>query len=59
MNALLLGALLYQSRLVPRILPMLGFIGAPLLLASTVATVFGANEYGSGLSGLAALPIAL
>jgi len=58
-NALLLGSLLYQSRLVPRALPLLGFIGAPLLLASTLATLFGANEYGSALSGLLALPIAL
>jgi hypothetical protein len=57
-NALLLGSLLYQSRLVPRILPVLGFIGAPLLVASTMATLFGHNEYGSGLSGLGALPIA-
>ena len=32
-NALLLGYLLYQSRLVPRVLPVLGFIGAPLLVA--------------------------
>src|SRR6266704_4809889 len=29
-NALLLGTLLYQSRLVPRVLPLLGFIGATL-----------------------------
>ena len=58
-NALLLGSLLYQSRLVPRVLPLLGFIGAPLLVASTMATLFGANEYGSGLSGLLSLPIAL
>jgi hypothetical protein len=58
-NALLLGSLLYQSRLVPRILPVLGFIGAPLLVASTMATLFGANEYGSGLSGLLTLPIAV
>jgi hypothetical protein len=58
-NALLLGSLLYRSRLVPRILPLLGFIGAPLLIASTVATVFGANHYGSGLSGLLTIPIAL
>jgi hypothetical protein len=58
-NALLLGSLLYQSRLVPRVLPVLGFIGAPLLVASSVATLFGHNGYGSGLSGLAALPIAL
>ena len=58
-NALLLGSLLYQSRLVPRILPVLGFIGAPLLVASTMATLFGVNEYGSAMSGLLALPIAL
>jgi hypothetical protein len=58
-NALLLGSLLYQSRLVPRILPVLGFIGAPLLVASTMATLFGANEYGSGMSGLLTLPIAV
>jgi hypothetical protein len=58
-NAVLLGSLLYQSRLVPRILPLLGFIGAPLLVASTMATLFGANEYGSGMSGLLALPIAI
>jgi hypothetical protein len=58
-NALLLGSLLYQSRLVPRILPVLGFIGAPLLVASSIATLFGSNHYGSGISGLAALPIAL
>jgi hypothetical protein len=58
-NAVLLGYLLYRSRLVPRILPLLGFIGAPLLVASSIATLFGANDYGSGISGLAALPIAL
>ena len=57
-NALLLGSLLYQSRLVPRVLPLLGFIGAALLVTSTTATLFGANEYGSGLSGIMALPIA-
>ncbi|HEY5473315.1 MAG TPA: DUF4386 domain-containing protein [Candidatus Limnocylindrales bacterium] len=58
-NALLLGSLLYQSRLVPRILPVLGFIGAPLLVASTMATLFGANEYGSAMSGLLTIPIAV
>jgi hypothetical protein len=58
-NALLIGSLLYRSRLVPRILPLLGFIGAPLLVASTMATLFGANEYGSAMSGLLTIPIAL
>jgi Domain of unknown function (DUF4386) len=58
-SALLLGSLLYQSRLVPRILPVIGFIGAPLLIASSVATLFGVNHYGSSLSGVAGLPIAV
>lgn len=40
-NALLLGSLLYRSRLVPRMLPLLGFIGAPLLVAGHVGTMFG------------------
>jgi hypothetical protein len=58
-SAVLLGSLLYQSRLVPRVLPVLGFIGAPLLVASSIATLFGVNHYGSSLSGVAGLPIAL
>lgn len=58
-NALLLGSLLYQSRVVPRVLPLLGFIGAPLLLASHAAVVFGLLERVSALAGIAALPIAL
>jgi hypothetical protein len=58
-NALLLGSLLYRSRLVPRILPLLGFIGAPLLVASTTATMFGVIDRVSALSGIAVLPIAL
>jgi len=40
-NALLLGSLLYQSRLVPRVLPLLAFIGAPLLATSAIATLLG------------------
>jgi hypothetical protein len=58
-NALLLGSLMYQSRLVPRILPVLGFIGAPLLIAATTATMFGITERDSVWSALAAFPIAL
>jgi hypothetical protein len=58
-NALLLGSLLYRSRLVPRIIPLVGLIGAPLLVASDIATLFGLNEQVSGLSAIAVLPIAL
>jgi hypothetical protein len=58
-NALLLGSLLYRSRLVPRALPLLGFAGAPLLTAATVATMAGLIERDSAWAALAALPIAL
>jgi hypothetical protein len=58
-NALLLGTLLYRSGLVPRALPTLGLIGAPILITATVATMFGVVEQYSALGGLAALPIAV
>ncbi len=58
MNALLLGYLMYKSRLVPRVLPVLGFIGAPLLVASVVGTMFGLWGPVSVLSGIGALLIA-
>lgn len=57
-NALCLGWIMYHSRLVPRTLPILGFIGAPLLLASATATLFGVLDQVSTLAGIAALPIA-
>ncbi len=59
MNALLLGTLLYRSRLVPRVLPVLGLIGAPLLLAGDTAVLFGLLGRVSPLAGILALPIAL
>jgi hypothetical protein len=50
---------MYQSRLVPRILPILGFIGAPLLVAGVAGTLFGLWGPVSLLSGLGALFLAL
>jgi hypothetical protein len=47
LNALVLGTVLYKSGLVPRVLPTLGLIGAPLLLTVTIATIFGLTEHGS------------
>ena len=58
-NAVLLGSLLYQSRLVPRILPLLGLVGAPLLVASDIGTLFGAWDRLSPVAAVAALPIAV
>ena len=58
-NALLLGSLLYRSRLVPRIIPLVGLIAAPLLIASGIATLFGLLDRVSPLSGILAIPIAV
>src|SRR6266487_4742173 len=58
-NALLLGSLLYQSRLVPRVLPLLGFIGAALLVAGDIAVLFGLIGLHAPSTALAAVPIAL
>ena len=55
-NALLLGSLMYRSRLVPRIIPVLGLIGAPLLICTVIATLFGGLKLGS--PEFAALPVA-
>ena len=58
-NALLLGYLMYRSGLVPRAIPVLGFIGAPLILGSAMATLFGVYDQVSTTATLAALPVAL
>ncbi|MEP6816009.1 MAG: DUF4386 domain-containing protein [Marmoricola sp.] len=42
-NALLPGTLMYKSGLVPRIIPTMGLVGAPLLLAAVIATLFGGD----------------
>jgi hypothetical protein len=57
-NGVLLGSLLYQSRLVPRWLPVLGFIGAIMLVASWFATLSGVIPAVSPVAAIAALPIA-
>jgi hypothetical protein len=55
---LFLGYVLYRSGLAPRILPIVAFVGAPLLLAFDIAVFFGAYAQVSPLAGLAALPVA-
>lgn len=54
-NALLLGTLMYRSRLLPRVLPVFGFIGAPLLIAGAAGMLFGLWGPVSPLSGFGAL----
>jgi hypothetical protein len=57
-NALCFATIMYTSGLVPRWIPTLGLIGAPLLLVSFVATLFGAWDQVSGAGLVMALPIA-
>jgi hypothetical protein len=56
---LLLGYAMYRSRLVPRIIPIIGLIGAPVILASATGTIFGLWDQVSGPGAALALPIAV
>jgi len=58
-NALLLGTLMYRSGLVPRVLPVIGLLGAPLHITAVVLTVFGVIDRLGPVAALAALPIAV
>ena len=56
LNALLFGTLLYRARLVPRAIPALGLIGAPIMIAFVIATMLGLSELGSAFNGIAGAP---
>jgi len=57
-SGLCLGTVMYRSRLVPRIIPTIGLVGVPLLVASFTAALFGAWAQFSTPAALAAIPIA-
>ncbi len=46
-NGVLLGTLMYKSGLVPRVIPMMGLVGGPMLLAVTLASMLGITHHGS------------
>jgi hypothetical protein len=56
-NALCFGYVLYRSRLVPRLIPTLGLIGAPLLLTSVLGKMLGFLPDGSAFDAIALAPI--
>ncbi|MEO8583817.1 MAG: DUF4386 domain-containing protein [Flavitalea sp.] len=58
-NDLLLGFLLYQSRLVPRGLSIIGLIGGPLLIAGDICVLFGVIGQHDPTTALFAVPVAL
>ena len=59
LNALCIATIMYRSRMLPRWIPTFGLIGAPLLLISLTASLFGAWDQISGPAVLFALPIAI
>ncbi|TFV89550.1 DUF4386 domain-containing protein [Blastococcus sp. CT_GayMR16] len=58
-NALCLGYVMYRSGLVPRILPIMGLVGAPLLLASDILIFLGVIDRVSPFAAVAFIPIAV
>jgi hypothetical protein len=56
---LLLGFLLYQSRLVTRGLSLIGIVGGPILLIGYFAILLGLIRQHVPLAGLFAIPVAL
>ncbi len=57
-NALFLATVLYKAGLVPKILPILGLIGAPLLATKSMIVAFGGMGDMSPSAMVLALPIA-
>jgi Domain of unknown function (DUF4386) len=55
-NGLLLGFLMYRSKLVPRRMAMLGLIGGPLIIASGVGVLFDLFEAGGTVQSIATIP---
>ena len=56
LNALTFGTLLYRSRLVPRAIPALGLVGAPLFIAFVIGTMLGVTGPGSVWQAIAVFP---
>lgn len=57
-NGLFLAYVMYRSRLVPRIIPTVGLIGAPLILVSATGTMFGLWDQVSSTGFALGLPVA-
>src|SRR5947199_2326830 len=56
-NDLLLGYILYRSGLVGRVIPMIGLVGAPIVLVGYTVTILGGPGQTSGPGLLCALPV--
>jgi hypothetical protein len=55
-NGMILGYMMWKTRLVPRFLSILGLIGGPALLAASTGVMFGYFEIGSTVQGIGVAP---
>jgi hypothetical protein len=58
-NTLLLAYLMYTSRLVPRVIPVLGLVGGPVIFGSGTAEMFGLYQQISVWGSVGAIPVFL
>src|SRR5580765_5939505 len=58
-NGLILGYLMYRTRLVPRWATWLGLVGGPLIIISGTIVMFGGDPAAAALKGPATIPEAL
>lgn len=56
LNALMFATLLYRGRFIPRAIPALGLIGAPLMISFVIAALLGFSENGSTFQAIAGAP---
>jgi Domain of unknown function (DUF4386) len=55
-NALMLGTALYRARLVPRAIPALGIVGAPILISYVIGNILGLTGPGTLFQLIAVMP---
>jgi hypothetical protein len=55
-NALMLGTALYRARLVPRWMPALGLVGAPILISFVIGLILGVAQVGTVFHVVAVMP---
>jgi uncharacterized protein DUF4386 len=57
LNAVLLGWLMYRSQLVPRAIPVIGLIGAPLFTSWIIGYILGVTDSGTAWHAIGVAPI--
>jgi hypothetical protein len=55
-NGIILGYMMWKTRLLPRFISILGLIGGPALLAGSAGVMLGYFEFGSTIHGLTVAP---